>query len=166
MGLGQFMPSSYRAYAAGYEEDGFIDIWTDTADAIWSVGNYLKAHGWKRGQDITARAENADSVDLSAVSTGLKPDLTVDQLMAAGVNIDASIAPDGLATLMQLEGEAGSEYWVGWHNFYVITRYNHSELYAMAVFQLAEAIREQMEAEQVGQGQANFVAALSLANRG
>ena len=145
MGLGQFMPSSYRAYARSYQDDGFIDIWNDTSDAIWSVGNYLKAHGWRPSQGIASRVVTETEINPDAVSAGLKPDLTVEDLVSAGIDSDLSNAPEGLATLMALEGEEGMEHWIGWQNFYVITRYNHSALYAMAVFQLAEAIRETRE---------------------
>lgn len=142
MGLGQFMPSSYRAYAKGYEDDGFIDIWSDKSDAIWSVANYLKVHGWKPGEKIAQIVEDGVQIPAEIVSTELKPTLSISELSAAGIDLDVGVLPEGLATLMVLEAEDGLEHWIGWQNFYVITRYNHSELYAMAVFQLAQAIRE------------------------
>lgn len=142
MGLGQFMPSSYRAYAKGYADDGFIDIWQDESDAIWSVANYISAHGWKAGLPVALSVDVADIFDSSVVSTELKPELTINQLVEAGVVVEHLQPGNSLATLMALQGQNGDEYWVGWQNFYVITRYNHSELYAMAVFQLAEAIGE------------------------
>lgn len=151
MGLGQFMPSSYRAYAADYDEDGFIDIWTNRSDAIWSVGNYLKHHGWKAGERITGKAQVADQYDSGVFNQGLKPELTLAELSQVGVtpvSDDIVSAADGVysvATAMLLEGADGDEFWLGMHNFYVITRYNHSKLYAMAVFQLAEEIRGSYE---------------------
>jgi len=142
MGLGQFMPSSYRAYAAEYGTDGFIDIWEDPQDAIWSVANYLSEHGWRRGQAITRPVKVTSEFDDTLVSTELKPSITAKQLVAGGVNLTVGdVVSD--ATLMELEGLEGKEYWVGWDNFYVITRYNHSALYAMAVYQLADSILAQ-----------------------
>ncbi len=141
MGLGQFMPSSYRAYAVGYEEDGFIDIWTDPNDAIWSVANYLAQHGWQAGEPVAARAVVADNHDSEFINQGLKPNHSFSELASVGITSSQSgIRADGPATAMRLEGDRGAEYWIGAYNFYVITRYNHSRLYAMAVFQLAEEI--------------------------
>ena len=140
MGLGQFMPSSYRAYAAEYGTDGFIDIWEDPQDAIWSVANYLRKHGWQRDQSITRPVTLAGDFNEELISSALKPALSAEQLVAGGVEIsEKEIVSD--ATLMALDGVDGKEYWLGWDNFYVITRYNHSALYAMAVFQLAEGIQ-------------------------
>lgn len=164
MGLGQFMPSSYRAYARSYDDDGFIDIWEDEADAIWSVANYLKAHGWKANKPIARRVAISEDFDSSAVSDDLKPDLSIEQLSAAGVVMpvssslsafDSEEALGEIATLMALnkaqeasdsesEDAQSMEYWIGWQNFYVVTRYNHSHLYAMAVFQLSEAIADRL----------------------
>lgn len=142
MGLGQFMPSSYRAYAASYQDDGFIDIWNDTSDAIWSVGNYLKAHGWREGESITFKVPSSAPVDNIVASTELEPDRTAAELVAAGIGVSPSVGSDQPATLMALEIDDNIEYWVGWQNFYAITRYNHSKLYAMAVYQLADSIRD------------------------
>ena len=142
MGLGQFMPSSYRAYAADYDRDGFIDIWQSEPDAIWSVANYLAEHRWKSGEVITGRATVSADYDTSVVNQALKPVLSMAELAASGiVPIADNYAASTLATAMRLEADAGTEFWLGRHNFYVITRYNHSRLYAMAVFQLAEEIR-------------------------
>tara|TARA_R110002073_G_scaffold78549_1_gene189377 strand:+ start:262 stop:1239 length:978 start_codon:yes stop_codon:yes gene_type:complete len=140
MGLGQFMPSSYRAYAADYDNDGFIDIWSNEADAIWSVANYLSRHGWKAGQTIAHPALIADSPDEQVINQGLKPEHSLQQLQQAGLHPEIQLSPELMATAMKLVGDDGDEYWIGMHNFYVITRYNHSRLYAMAVFQLAEEI--------------------------
>ena len=142
MGLGQFMPSSYRAYAADYDEDGFIDIWTNRSDAIWSVANYLKRHGWSNGEAITSRAQVVEGYNAAVMNQGLKPEFTLTQLAESGVTpVMDGLSGDMPATAMMLEGTQGKEFWLGLHNFYVITRYNHSKLYAMAVFQLAEEIR-------------------------
>lgn len=143
MGLGQFMPSSYRAYAADYDNDGFIDIWNNEADAIWSVANYLSRHGWNSGQTIAHPAMASGRPEETLLNQSLRPEHSLQILQQAGLQpADASLSPELMATAMLLEGDDGDEYWIGMHNFYVITRYNHSRLYAMAVFQLAEEIRE------------------------
>jgi len=142
MGLGQFMPSSYRAYAADYENDGFIDIWSNEADAIWSVANYLSMHGWNSGGTIAHPAIVSGQPEEAVLNQPLKPEHNLQRLQQAGLQPEASLSSGLLATAMRLEGDDGDEYWIGMHNFYVITRYNHSSLYAMAVFQLAEEIQE------------------------
>ena len=150
MGIPQFMPSSYRAYAVDFDEDGLTDIWENPADAIGSVGNYLSEHGWKQGAHITGPATAPDG-DIAAVLTdGLKLQLTMADMIAAGVTAGAELAePDASerVKLLQLENKDGYEYWLALHNFYVITRYNHSALYAMAVYQLAETIRAEYQSE-------------------
>ena len=146
MGIPQFMPSSYRAYAVDFDEDGLIDIWDNPSDAIGSVGNYLKEHGWREDAAITSPATVPDS-DISALLTnGLEPRLTMAAIIEAGVTAGTEPDASEKVKLLQLENRDGYEYWLALHNFYVITRYNHSALYAMAVYQLAEAIREQYQA--------------------
>ncbi|MEQ9023422.1 MAG: lytic murein transglycosylase B, partial [Pseudomonadales bacterium] len=143
MGLGQFMPSSYRAYAADSDNDGFIDIWNNEADAIWSVANYLSRHGWSTGQTIAHPAIVSGRPEETVLNQSLVPEHSLQRLREAGLQpAGTSLSPELMATAMLLEGDDGDEYWIGMHNFYVITRYNHSSLYAMAVFQLAEEIRE------------------------
>lgn len=145
MGIPQFMPSSYRAYAVDFDDDGLTDIWDNPADAIGSVGNYLKEHGWRKDAGITSAASVPDS-DISALLTnGLEPKLTMADMVEAGVVAGDEVGAAENVKLLQLENKDGYEYWLALHNFYVITRYNHSALYAMAVYQLAEAIREQYQ---------------------
>ena len=145
MGLGQFMPSSYRAYAVDFDGDGQRDIWTNPTDAIGSIANYLARHGWQRGEPIAHPSSVIGSVPTTLLKKGSKPALNPVELKQAGVSLNA--VPDdakkvALITLTQPQGE---EYWVTRQNFYSITRYNHSRMYAMAVTQLAEAIRQQHE---------------------
>lgn len=142
MGYGQFIPSSYRAYAIDFSGDGVKDIWNNPVDAIGSIAAYLSRHGWRRGEAITLSVTQPQDAELLNVS--LKPYTTVTQVRGGGVKVADQIAGDESATLMHLEGDEGAEYWLGLHNFYVITRYNHSKLYAMAVFQLAEAVAEDL----------------------
>ena len=145
MGIPQFIPSSYRAYAVDFDEDGLTDIWENPTDAIGSVGNYFKQHGWREGAGIITPASIPDR-DISALLTnGLEPKLTMADLTAGGVTAEKEIDAVEKVKLLQLENKDGYEYWVALHNFYVITRYNHSALYAMAVYQLADAIRERYQ---------------------
>ena len=145
MGIPQFIPSSYRAYAVDFDEDGLTDIWENPTDAIGSVGNYFKQHGWREGAGIITPASIPDR-DISALLTnGLEPKLTMVDLTAGGVTAEKEIDAVEKVKLLQLENKDGYEYWVALHNFYVITRYNHSALYAMAVYQLADAIRERYQ---------------------
>jgi membrane-bound lytic murein transglycosylase B len=141
MGYGQFIPSSYRAYAIDYDGDDKKDLWANKADAIGSVANYFKRHGWKEGQEVTQRVRVKGSDYQDAVNDRLKPKWNVSELKALGVTPTKPVADDASATLVKLMGEHGAEFWLGNHNFYVITRYNHSRLYAMAVYQLSQALK-------------------------
>jgi len=143
MGYGQFMPSSYNHYAVDHDGDGVADIWENPSDAIYSVANYFQEHGWRAGQPVvvTAVGESADPVLFDGK---LKPKRTVGELANLGFAPEQPIDIDAKATAMQLEGEAGMEYWLGLHNFYVITRYNHSAMYALSVWQLSQLIAEGM----------------------
>jgi membrane-bound lytic murein transglycosylase B len=143
MGWGQFMPSSYRAYARDGDGDGRIDLWGSRADIFASVANYFHAHGWKQGEPVAVPAEvSADAADLGRPD--LDPKLSVSELAAKGYHSPALAADDPRpVTLVRLEAADGPEYWIAFRNFYVITRYNRSPLYAMAVFQLSQAIAEQ-----------------------
>ena len=142
MGLGQFMPSSYRAYAKDYEGDGVIDIWTNPNDAIMSVANYFVAHGWRPGGEVIIRA--TFSGDPTLFDVGLKPKLRIDALADKGLKPVTDQSSDQLATPIRFDGKSAEEHWLGLHNFYVITRYNHSAMYAMAVHQLSQTLRAQM----------------------
>lgn len=144
MGYGQFIPSSYRHYAVDYDNDGFADIWDNTTDAIGSVANYFAKHGWKRGDRIATRAKVQADYAPNAITEGLKPDKTVVELSEAGYFPLDYVSPDAQVTAMKLDGDKGTEFWLGMHNFYVITRYNHSNMYAMVVYQLSQAIRERV----------------------
>ncbi len=146
MGYGQFMPSSFRAYAIDFDGDGAKDIWHNVTDAIGSVANYFHRHGWRKGELVTAKAtpqgSDFDSI-LVKKRRDLKPKFTLAELIEKGFITDAELAANQPATAMKLRGAEGNEYWVGLHNFYVITRYNHSALYAMAVYQLSQQIAKQ-----------------------
>ncbi len=142
MGIGQFIPSSYRAYAVDFDGNGRRDLWRSLPDALGSVANYLAAHRWREGEPIVV-AVSEQPEDLDA-DFGMSLDHTLGELAEMGIRFEGDGLPDDMpATLVELETENGHEYWIGLNNFYVITRYNRSPLYAMAVTQLAEAIKEQ-----------------------
>ena len=142
MGYGQFMPSSYRAYAYDYNGDGFIDIWDNTTDAIGSVANYFVRHGWRSGQPVAVRARVQSGFDGALLEDGLKPERKLSDLALSGFSPAVTQTLPDPVRVFKLEGERGAEFWLGMHNFYVITRYNRSTMYALAVYQLAEALAE------------------------
>jgi len=143
MGYGQFMPSSYRNYAIDFDNDDIIDIWNNPVDAIGSVANYFKEHGWRKGEVVVSAATaatNTPEAIFVATRKELKPTRTVAQFAAEGVVAKIKLDPNALATAMKFEQKDGYQYWLGLHNFYVITRYNHSAMYAMCVYQLSQAL--------------------------
>lgn len=141
MGIPQFMPSSYRRYAVDLDADGRRDLWQNPTDAIGSVANYLRAHGWDRGAPVAVPATVTAPEAIQLLKAGLKPSLTPARLAAEGVRVNGELAPEELTALIQLETQEGYEYWLGLQNFYAITRYNHSPLYAMAVYLLSQQIK-------------------------
>jgi len=146
MGKPQFMPSSYRSYAVDFDQDGRRDLWNSNADAIGSVAAYLKAHGWRPGEPITSPARGVNKAHSRFVKAGIKPSITLGELRAAGITPGDELPNGRLSSLIKLELRQGHEYWLGLHNFYVITRYNHSNLYAMAVYQLSQGILKRRKA--------------------
>ncbi|NNL99513.1 MAG: lytic murein transglycosylase B, partial [Gammaproteobacteria bacterium] len=142
MGMPQFISSSFRRYAVDFNDDGQRDIWTSIDDVIGSVANYLAVHGWKAGEAITAPAAVSGDAWASVVEQGLKPAYTLAELRGLGVTPARETRYQGRSSLVELEQPGGVEHWLAFQNFYTITRYNHSALYAMAVTQLAERIRE------------------------
>lgn len=142
MGLGQFMPSSYLEYAVDLDEDGRRDLWSSMPDVIGSVANYLHRHGWQPGQPVTYPAIVSADANMELVAKrDYKPKLTVAELAEGGFTTAVPLDEGTLATVARLEEEDGDRYFMTFKNFYVITRYNRSPLYAMAVFELSEAIR-------------------------
>ena len=142
MGLPQFMPSSFRAYAVDFDGDGRINIWSNPVDAIGSVASYFKRHGWQPGEPVVSAASiEGDAVE-QGLTVGLDPVKNVAELRGLGWT-SADPLDDLLpVTAFRLEGAEGAEYWLGLPNFFVITRYNRSVMYAMAVNQLAELMVE------------------------
>ena len=144
MGYGQFIPGSYRHFAVDFDGDGFRDIWNNPTDAIGSVANYLNEHGWKRDADIVLLVE-AVGVPRDVFNVSLEPSKSIAELEALGMIADTvDLDRKQLVTPMRLMGKQSDEYWLGMRNFYAITRYNHSELYAMAVYQLSRSLIKAM----------------------
>jgi len=144
MGRPQFISSSFRAYAVDFDKDGKRDIWENNADVIGSVANYFKRHGWKAGEPVAQLVTGAKKGFNEEIKAGYKPSLDVKALIDKGIILGSSLDKDAKVALIEMESDDGNEYWVASPNFYAITRYNHSPLYAMAVFQLSEAIRQRM----------------------
>jgi membrane-bound lytic murein transglycosylase B len=155
MGYGQFISSSYRNFAVDFDDDGIRDIWSNEVDAIGSVANYFARHGWQGDsvvtQKVSVKAPSPELLELA--NSSLKPNMTLHQWQELGVEMPVSISEDlqANAMLMRMGQLGGSDFWLGFNDFYVITRYNHSRLYAMAVYQLSETIRQlRAEASEAG----------------
>ena len=142
MGIAQFISSSYRHYAIDFDGDGSRDLMQSPNDAIGSIANYLSVHGWRPGAAIAVLAEVDGDAFRSVVEQGMKPHASLASIRTKGVSFATYAAEEELGALLEFETRNGNEYWVGLTNFYVITRYNHSRLYALAVYQLAQRIRE------------------------
>lgn len=144
MGWGQFISSSYRHYAVDFDGDGIRDLLNNPVDAIGSVANYFKKNGWQTGKPVAYPAKVNGNNYRQLLSKSLKFKHRWKELQDKGVSIDGveQIAANTSSKLLAFEQIDGDEYWAGLRNFYVITRYNHSPLYAMAVFQLSEQIKQ------------------------
>jgi membrane-bound lytic murein transglycosylase B len=145
-GLPQFMPGSLRDYAVDYDDDGKIDLAGDVDDAVGSVANYLAMHGWQTGDPVMEQAaieiDKQDDVE-RALDGGISDRRTLESWQREGVyvaGIPETLSADSVGVLM-LEDEAGAGYWVVFNNWYVLTRYNRSRLYASAVWKLAQEIK-------------------------
>jgi membrane-bound lytic murein transglycosylase B len=146
MGMGQFIPSSYREYAVDFDGSGDRDLWRSTPDVVASVANYLHRHGWKPGEPVASPALAASGADPAMVAKrDFKPKQSLEELAASGYRPVDDLEQERLAAVLRLEEKGGDAYWLTFDNFYVITRYNRSPLYAMAVLQLSEEILEGMD---------------------
>ncbi len=142
MGKAQFISSSYRNFAVDFDGDGKRDLWHNTADAIGSVANYFKRHNWQPGAPVGSYAMVGSNRISRLLKAGIKPHTPVKELRKQGVTALTPLPPEAPAALIAFDNKVGRpDYWLGLNNFYTITRYNHSPLYAMAVYQLGEAIK-------------------------
>ncbi|MDR1350708.1 MAG: lytic murein transglycosylase B [Zoogloeaceae bacterium] len=149
LGLPQFMPGSLRRYAVDFDQDGVIDLAGSAADAIGSVAHFLAQHGWREKAPVALPVEVtrvAPQCLQDWINAGIRPTLGLAALQEAGLKPERGVAaemPDAPATFVDLvTPDAPTEYWLGYENFYVITRYNRSSFYAMAVYQSAEALAQ------------------------
>ncbi|MFN4341766.1 MAG: lytic murein transglycosylase B [Azonexus sp.] len=143
IGIPQFMPGSQRRYAVDFDGDQRIDLANSVDDAIGSVGHFLEQHGWQAGQPIAVAAATNGTPAPSLIEAGIRPRLKVADLAARGIFAKAD--PQATVALIDLVSPGKeTEYWLGFDNFYVITRYNRSTFYAMSVFQLGEEIRNRL----------------------
>ncbi len=149
MGRPQFMPSSFRAYAVDSTGDGKRDIWENWADVAGSIANYFLEHRWRSNEEVAIQASLGKnwSSDTPKPANTLKPTDTVESLSKKGVLFATDLCADSTAQLLTYEGDDGIEYWVGFHNFFVITKYNRSVMYALAVHQLGQQIAASANAD-------------------
>ena len=137
MGYGQFMPSAFKQYAVDFNGDGHINLW-DPVDAIGSVAHYFQAHGWQPGGTVAVPAQG----QAPGLKNGFNTQYSVFSLTASGLSPSVRLNPEQKVSLLRLDMGTTYQYWYGLPNFYAITRYNHSTHYAMAVWQLGEAVRD------------------------
>lgn len=143
MGAPQFIPTSFRDFAVDFDADGKIDLWDSWADVLGSVAHYFAVHGWRHGGLVAVPAALPEGRS-APPDSGLDKQSVAD-LRATGLVFSEGVPDDADAVLIALDAKDRTDYWIGLNNFYVITRYNHSPLYAMAVYQLAEGIRSRRE---------------------
>ncbi len=147
MGMPQFIASSYRNYAIDFDQDGQTNLFDSIPDIAGSVANYFIKHGWQRNGRVARPVEATEKNSLDSLQPGVKTDYKWAELKQSGFVSQFQISEETPVALVKLQQKDRSEYWVGFQNFYVITRYNHSELYAMAVYQLAKLISHEYKKE-------------------
>ncbi|MCY4610681.1 MAG: lytic murein transglycosylase B [Gammaproteobacteria bacterium] len=138
LGQAQFIPSSYRDFAVDGDQDGRRDLWDSPADIIFSIANYFEKHHWRLGEPVAELIQPKDPEQLP-LSKALLPDIPSERLAASGIRLQHPTAEP--VAVHRFENASSPEYWVGYHNFYVITRYNHSALYALMIHQLSRALK-------------------------
>jgi membrane-bound lytic murein transglycosylase B len=147
MGAGQFIPTSFRAYAVDANADGRRDLWADWEDVLGSVANYFNAHGWRAAEPVADRATRRSGAPEAEPANSMDLNETVGTLTQNGYVFATDLPETTPVTVLGLEGRDGTEYWVGYHNFRVITRYNRSVMYALAAKQLADAIATALQGQ-------------------
>jgi membrane-bound lytic murein transglycosylase B len=144
MGMPQFLPSSYRKFAVDFDGDGTRNLWSSVPDVIGSVANYYKLHEWQPGEAVVVAATVSGTPDAALVED-ITPRTPIAEFRKLGIQPAAPLSDVALAALLPLETESGTQYWLGLKNFYVITRYNRSTNYAMAVYEIAQGIKARMK---------------------
>ncbi len=145
MGMPQFLPSSYRKFAFDFDGDGQRNLWSSVPDVIGSVANYYKLHDWQRGAPVVIAARVSATPDTS-LTDDITPKTPIAEFRKLGIQPADVVSDEALAALLPLETETGLQYWFGLKNFYVITRYNRSTNYAMAVYEIAQGIKARVNA--------------------
>lgn len=144
MGWGQFMPTSFAQWAKDGDGDGVIDLWLSKSDIVHSVANYFVAHGWKRGAPVAGLAiASPEAVPPEIRAT--EAIHSIDSLARAGYTLAEQFDGKVAATLLLLDGAEGVEHWITFQNFFVISRYNRSPMYSLAVWQLSQEIARGMQ---------------------
>ena len=144
MGMPQFIASSYRSYAVDFDGDGQANLFDSIPDIFASVANYFVKHGWRANEPVAGPLTALENNSIDRLNPGVKLQYKWSDLSRNGLYSKTELDPDTAVALVKLEQKNVAEYWVGLQNFYVITRYNHSELYAMAVYQLSLLIKDRM----------------------
>jgi membrane-bound lytic murein transglycosylase B len=144
MGMPQFIASSYRSYAVDFDGDGQANLFDSIPDIFASVANYFVKHGWRANEAVAGPLIALEGNSIEKLSPGVKTSYKWSELVQNGLHSKTDLDPETAVALVKLEQKNRPEYWVGFQNFYVITRYNHSELYAMAVYQLSLLIKDKM----------------------
>lgn len=147
MGMPQFISSSYRHYAVDGDGDGRVNLFDNIADITSSVANYFIRHGWKAGETVARPLIAVADNSVASLETGIKPRYRWSEVKRHGLTSKFTINEEIPLALIRLEQKGHPEYWAGFKNFYVITRYNHSELYAMAAYQLSVLIKARMKSD-------------------
>ncbi len=145
MGKSQFISSSYRRYAVDFDDNGKRDLWGSNEDVIGSVANYFKRHGWRENKPVTLPVNINGSAYMKLLDKGIKPSIVVSDLAKYDIDVEADSFSQEKVALLELNNDNSNEYWAGFNNFYVITRYNHSHMYAMAVHQLSQKIKQDIK---------------------
>ena len=149
MGYPQFMPSSYTSYAVDFDKDGDVDIWENESDPIGSIAYYLLRHGWTKGLPAAYRVYPKDVEAFTKLAdNALKPSFSSKQVAATGIQTNLYPTANQTYSMLRLKGKNHDEYWLGTKNFYVISRYNPSYLYTMAIVRLAQLIAPQSDVVQ------------------
>ncbi len=153
MGMGQFISSSYRAYGVDFNQDGKVDLFNDPVDMIGSVANYFKRHGWKKDGFVAKKIVLNNQQANQLVQKKLQLSKQLTELAASGVSVEEIKQKDAKIAIFAFKQKDFNEHWLVANNFYSITRYNHNAMYALAAFQLSEAIKQQMIQQQTVQQQ-------------
>lgn len=142
LGIPQFMPSTYRHYAVTYKDGRHVDLWNNNEDAIVSIANYLAMNGWQRNEPVACIFRNSRPIAPTLVSKMAKPTTSTNQLKILGIQPDQTVPTNRRVAIIELHSEANNEYWLAFHNFRVIMRYNPRIIYTMAIYQMSEVLQK------------------------